>query len=68
MADVEELFSHLGESNKNCLGFSQEKPRGNGKGTTDVLIIFRGHKENPVLRTGISVPLWFYWDRSSNVW
>ncbi len=53
MADAEELFSHLGESNEICLGFSQTKPQGKGMGPSDASKIFRSLKESPALRTGI---------------
>lgn len=53
MADAEELFSHLGESNEICLGFSRMKPQGKGMGPTDASKIFRSLKESPALRTGI---------------
>lgn len=52
-ADAEELFSHLGESNEVCLGFSRTKPQGKGMGPTDATRIFKSLKESPALRTGI---------------
>ena len=53
MADAEELFSHLGESNEICLGFSRTKPQGKGMGPSDASKIFRSLKDSPALRTGI---------------
>ena len=53
MADAEELFSHLGESNEICLGFSRTKPKGKGMGPSDASKIFRSLKDSPALRTGI---------------
>ena len=53
MADAEELFSHLGESNEICLGFSRTKPQGKGMGPSDASKIFKSLKESPALRTGI---------------
>ena len=51
--EAEELFSHLGESNEICLGFSKNTPRGKGMGPTDALNIFNSLKDSPALRTGI---------------
>lgn len=53
MVDAEELFSHLGESNEICLGFSRTKPQGKGMGPTDASKIFGSLKDSPALRTGI---------------
>ncbi len=53
MTDAEELFSHLGESNEICLGFSRMKPQGKGMGPSDASKIFRSLKDSPALRTGI---------------
>lgn len=53
MSDAEELFSHLGESNEICLGFSKTKPKGRGMGPSDASKILRSLKESPALRTGI---------------
>lgn len=50
---AEELFSHLGESNEICLGFSQTKPQGKGMGPSDASKIFKSLKESPALQTGI---------------
>ena len=33
--EAKELFSHLGESNEVCLGFSKAKPQGKGMGPSD---------------------------------
>lgn len=52
-ADAAELFSHLGESNEICLGFSRTKPQGKGMGPSDASKIFRSLKDSPALQSGI---------------
>jgi len=52
-ADAEELFSHLGETNEVCLGFSKFAPQGKGMGPSDAVKIFKSLKESKALRTGI---------------
>ena len=53
MADAEELFSHLGETNEVCLGFSKFAPQGKGMGPSDATRIFKSLKVSKALRTGI---------------
>ena len=53
MLDAEELFSHLGETNEICLGFSRSAPQGKGMGPSDAARIFRSLKESKALQTGI---------------
>ncbi|MBQ5317572.1 MAG: hypothetical protein J6K17_00570 [Oscillospiraceae bacterium] len=53
MREAEELFSHLGETNEICLGFSQTKPQGKGMGPSDASRIFKSLKESHALKTGI---------------
>lgn len=53
MTDAEELFSHLGESNEICLGFSRRKPQGKGMGPSDASKIFNSLKDSPALQSGI---------------
>lgn len=53
LADAQELFSHLGETNEICLGFSQTKPQGKGMGPSDALRIFKSLRESRALQTGI---------------
>lgn len=53
MTDAEELFSHLGETNEICLGFSRTKPQGKGMGPSDASRIFKSLKESHALKTGI---------------
>ena len=52
-AEAEELFSHLGETNEVCLGYSQSKPRGRGMGPTDATKIFKSLKSSHALKTGV---------------
>jgi len=51
--DAEELFSHLGETNEVCLGFSRFAPQGKGMGPSDANRIFKSLKESKALQTGI---------------
>lgn len=53
MTDAEELFSHLGETNEICIGFSRTKPQGKGMGPSDASRIFKSLKESHALKTGI---------------
>lgn len=53
MKDAEELFSHLGETNEICLGFSRSTPQGKGMGPSDAFRIFKSLKESKALQTGI---------------
>lgn len=53
MQDAEELFSHLGETNEICLGFSQRKPQGKGMGPSDASKIFKSLKESHAIISGI---------------
>lgn len=51
--DAQNLFSHLGETNEICLGFSQTKPQGKGMGPSDATRIFKSLKESYAIQTGI---------------
>ena len=51
--EAKELFSHLGESNEVCLGFSKSKPQGKGMGPSDASQIFQSLRESRALKTGI---------------
>lgn len=51
--DARELFSHLGETNEICLGFSSQKPQGRGMGPTDATRIFESLKKSRAILTGI---------------
>lgn len=53
ITDAKELFSHLGESNEICLGFSMSKPQGKGMGPSDATRIFSSLRESTALQTGI---------------
>ncbi|MBR5960973.1 MAG: hypothetical protein IKZ98_08235 [Clostridia bacterium] len=53
IAEAKELFSHLGESNEVCLGFSKARPQGKGMGPSDATLIFQSLKESRALKTGI---------------
>lgn len=53
IADAERLFSHLGETNEICLGFSQSKPQGKGMGPSDASRIFKNLWASHALQTGI---------------
>ncbi len=53
MADAEELFSHLGETNEICLGFSQAMPQGKGMGPSDATKIFKSLKNSRAFKTGV---------------
>ena len=53
ISKAETLFSHLGESNEICLGFSKAAPKGKGMGPLDAIRIFQSLKESSALKTGI---------------
>jgi hypothetical protein len=53
MKDAEDLFSHLGETNEICLGFSRSAPQGKGMGPSDASRIFKSLKQSKALQTGI---------------
>ena len=51
ISDAEDLFSHLGEANEICLGFSQSRPQGKGMGPTDAAKLFRSLKDSYALKS-----------------
>lgn len=51
--DARDLFSHLGETNEICLGFSRTIPQGKGMGPSDATRIFKSLRESYAIKTGI---------------
>ncbi len=53
ISKAQELFSHLGESNEICLGFSRNRPQGKGLGPSDADKIFKSLRKSKAIETGV---------------